>query len=143
MTKQDLNKELQIELKIEKAISKYSQRYLSNSKWLKLINLFVCNIDIVKKVQVKKVHCDEIGELYIDENTRLNFDYYDIGFEGKNSFGGWLTFKEIEYLVFPREIESIKNKTQDLEQIRNLINSIGQFSLELEFDELKLKCYEK
>lgn len=116
---------------------------MSNSKWVRLIDKLVENIDQVKKVQFKKIQNDSIGELYLYEDTTFGFDYWENGFEGHNSLGGWLTFKEIEYLVFPRVIDLDKNIEQDLEQIMKLIIIVGQIDLELNEDTLKLTCYKE
>ncbi len=133
----------QIDREIEKAVSAFSQHLMSNSKWVKLIDKFVDNIDKIKKIEFKRVQKDQIGELYLSEETAFGFDYWQNGFEGHNSFGGWLTFKEIEYLIFPKIIDSNNNLKQDLEQIKELINNVGQFSLDMNEERLKLTCYQK
>ena len=91
----------QIERDVEKSISKFSQHLMSNSKWIKLVDKFVQNTDKILKIEFKKVKNDKIGELYLDEDTTFGFDYWKNGFEGCNSLGGWLTFKEIEFIIFP------------------------------------------
>ena len=82
--------------------------------------------DVIKwmndQIEFKKVQNDKIGELYLDEDTTFGFDYWKNGFEGCNSLGGWLTFKEIEFIIFPKIIDSNKNITQDLNEIEKLIN---------------------
>lgn len=131
-------------LKIEKTnsvISKFSQRLMSNSKWVRLIDGLIDNIGYINKIQFKKIHTDKIGELYLDENSTYEFDYWHSGFEGNNSFGDWLEFREIEYLIFPKNIDS--NNIQDLEKILIIITSIGEFDLELDEDGLKLICYKE
>jgi hypothetical protein len=133
----------QIDQEIEKAISRFSQHLMSNSKWVRLIDKLVENINKVKKVQFKKVQKDLIGELYLNEDTTFGFDYWENGFEGHNSLGGWLPFKEIEYLVFPRVIDLDNNIEQDLEQIMKSITNVGQFDLELNENTLKLTCYKE
>jgi hypothetical protein len=135
--------EEQIDREIEKSISRFSQHLMSNSKWVRLIDKLVSNIDKVKKVEFKRVHNDLLGELYLTEDTTFKFDYWENGFEGHNSLGGWLTFKEIEYLVFPRVIDLENNVEQDLEQIMNLIYNIGHFNLDLNRNTLKLTCYKE
>ena len=132
-----------LDREIENAISRFSQHLMSNSKWVRLIGKLVKNVDKVKKVQFKKVQKDQIGELYLNENTTFEFDYWEIGFEGHNSLGGWLAFKEIEYVIFPRVIDLQNNVEQDLEQILKLINNIGQFDLDLNENSLKLICYKE
>ena len=133
----------QIERDVEKSISKFSQHLMSNSKWIKLVDKFIQNTDKILKIEFKKVQNDKIGELYLDEDTTFGFDYWKNGFEGCNSLGGWLTFKEIEFIIFPKIIDSNKNITQDLNEIEKLINSVGKFSLEINNNSLKLNCYKE
>ncbi|MCI9844550.1 hypothetical protein [Flavobacterium pectinovorum] len=133
----------QIEREVEKSISKFSQHMMSNSKWVKLIDKFVQNTSLILKVEFKKVQNDQIGELYLDEDTTFGFDYWQNGFEGCNSLGGWLTFKEIEFIIFPEIVNRNKNTLQDLKEIEKLINSVGNFSLEINQENLKLNCYKE
>lgn len=133
----------QIDQEIENAISKFSEHLMSNSKWVRLVEKLIENVDMVKKVEFKKVHKDLFGQLYLNEDITFEFDYWKNGFEGHNSLGGWLTFKEIECLVFPRVIDFDNNLEQDLKQIMKLITSIGQFDLHLNESMLKLKCYKE
>ncbi len=133
----------QIDREIEKAISKFSQHLMSNSKWVRLIDTLVENIDEVKKVEFKKVQNDQLGQLYLNEDTTFEFDYWENGIEGHNSLGGWLTFKEIEFLIFHRVIDFSNNIEQDLERIMKLIINVGQFDLELNGNTLKLICYKE
>ncbi|MBL0685890.1 hypothetical protein JJQ60_20330 [Aquimarina mytili] len=114
---------------------------MSNSKWVRLIDELVNNSDKIKKLEFKKVQKDHIGELYLTEDTTYGFDYWQNGFEGHNSLGGWLTFKEIEFLFFPRFIDSDEHLEQDLMEIENLIYKVGQFSLDIDENGIKLICY--
>lgn len=137
--KSSIHAQLQIH-KIDSAISKFSQSLMSNSKWVKLIDGLVDHIEKVRKIQFKKVQKDKICELYLDENTIYEHDYWQNGFEGNNSFGECLEYREIEYIIFPKIIDS-KNGIQNLEEIQLIIEKIGHFSLEMDTDELKLICY--
>ncbi|MCD1116080.1 DUF6678 family protein [Chryseobacterium turcicum] len=128
--------------KIDSAISQFSQRLMSNSKWVRLIDGLVDNIEQIRKIQFKKIQNDKIGELFLDENTIYEHDYWHSGFKGNNSFGEWLEFREIEYLIFPKIIDS-KNVIQNLEEIQLIIEKIGHFSIELNEDNLKLICYKE
>lgn len=126
---------------IEEEVSKFSQHLMSNAKWIKLIDHIVNNMDEIKKIQFKRVQDDRIGELYLDENSSFEFDYWQTAFEGINSFGGWLQYKEIEYLSFPEKVDS--KTEQDLEKISIIIQTIGEFYLESDKNELKLICYKE
>jgi len=131
----------QAEREVEKAISRFSQHFMSNSKWVRLIDKLVENAHKAKKVQFKKIQNDQIGDLYLNSDTTFGFHYWQNGFEGHNSLGGWLPYKEIEYLLFPRIVDKADEVEQDLEQISEVINSVGQFMLEISDEELKLICY--
>ena len=128
----------QIEREIDKATSKFNEHLLSNSKWVRLINALVENSELLKSIKFKKVQGEAIGDLFIYEDTTFGFDYWENGFEGHNSLGGWLTFKEIEYLFFPLKLD---NETQDLNKIKTVINSVGEFCLSENSKGLKLICY--
>lgn len=81
--------------------------------------------------------------MFLNENTTFQFDYWKNGFEGNNSLGGWLLFKEIEYLIFPNIVDFEHNGKQDLKKIKALLAEIGQFVLENNDKEIKLYCYRK
>ena len=142
-TKKSILFDKQSDIEIEKAISKFSRPLMSNSKWVRLVDKLVENADKILRIEFKKVQQDQIGELFIDEDTTFEFDYWLNGFEGCNSLGGWLTFKEIEYLVFPRVVDSGKHLEQDLKLIETLINAVGHFDLEIDIDKIKLTCYKE
>lgn len=133
----------QIEREIEKSISKFSQHMMSNSKWVKLVEKLVQNSNMILKIEFKKVQSNQIGTLYLNEDTTFELDYWQNGFEGSNSLGGWLTFKEIEFITFPQIVDINKNITQDIKEIEKLIDSIGEFSLEINNNILKLNCYKE
>lgn len=126
---------------IEKAVAQFSQHLMSNSKWVRLIEAIVKNADDFKKIHFKKIQNDRIGELYLDRDSIFEFDYWQSGFEGNNSFNDWLEYKEIEYLTFPKIVDS--NNIQNLEEIKLIIEKVGQFYLEIDEDEIKLICYKE
>ncbi|MDO7876334.1 hypothetical protein Q5H93_16435 [Hymenobacter sp. ASUV-10] len=142
-TKKALRHYEQIDREIAKAASRFSQQLMSNSKWVRLIGKLVEHADKILTIEFKKVQQDRIGQLHLAEDTEFGFDYWQTGFEGCNSLGGWLIFKEIEYLFFPRVIDAGKQLEQDLQQIEAIINSVGQFSLEMDEAGLKLHCYKE
>jgi hypothetical protein len=131
----------QIDREIEKAVSRFSEHLMSNSKWVRLIDKLVDNSEKIRKIEFKKVQLDKVGELYIEEDTTFGFDYWQNGFEGHNSLGGWLTFKEIEYLIFPKIVDQESKFEQNLNEIINVIKSVGQFALDIDDEKVKLICY--
>ncbi|UZT99950.1 hypothetical protein ODZ84_10455 [Chryseobacterium fluminis] len=126
---------------IEKAASKFRQSFMSNSKWIRLIETIVDHADEFKKIQFKKIQNDRIGELYLTHESTFEFDYWQTGFEGNSSFGGWLEYREIEYLIFPKIINS--DRVQDLESIKLIIEKTGMFHCETDEKEIKLICYKE
>lgn len=142
-TKKTLRVDEQSDRELEKAISKFSQHLMSNSKWIRLVDKLVEHADHILKIHVKKVQQDQIGEVYIDKDTTYEWDYWWGGFEGQNSFRGWLLYKEIEYLIFPKIVDSDKQIEQDLELIEAVLKSVGQFDLDVTENSIKLICYKE
>ncbi len=140
-TKKAKRYDAQIDREIEKAVTRFSEHLMSNSKWVRLIDKLVDNSEKITKIEFKKVQLDKVGELYLEEDTTFGFDYWQNGFEGHNSLGGWLTFKEIEYLIFQKIVDKKSEIKQDLNEIINLINSVGQFALDIDDEKVKLICY--
>ena len=128
----------QNEREIEKAISKFSYHLMSDSKWVKLIEKLIENIDQIFKIEFKKVLDDRIGEIYLEEDTTFDFDYWINGFEGMNSLKGWILYKEIEYLKFPK---TTSQGEQNIINIKKIIESIGHFDFIENENELILLCY--
>ena len=140
-TKKAKRYDKQIDREIEKSVAHFSEHLMSNSKWVRLIDKLVEKSSEVQKIEFKKVQSEQIGELYLEEDTTYGFDYWQNGFEGHNSLGGWLTFKEIEYLIFPKTIGTEPLKEQNLIKIQELIESVGQFAFDTNEDRIKLICY--
>ncbi|WP_027387928.1 hypothetical protein [Chryseobacterium gregarium] len=138
-TKKALRHDAQKVRNIEKAVSRFSQQFMCDSKWIRLIEIIIDNIDYFKKIQFKKIQHDKIGEIYVSQDSIFEFDYWQTGFEGNNSFGDWLEYKEIEYLIFPKIAGP--DKIQSLEEIRSVIEKAGQFMIETDENELRLICY--
>ena len=91
----------------------------------------------------KEVQSDKIGILFLSGDTTFGFEYWNNGFEGHNSLGGWLIFKEIEYLVFPQNFQHGQlRQHQCLEEVNSIVRSVGEFCLVREDDFLMLLCYQ-
>jgi hypothetical protein len=120
---------------------KFTANFMNNKKWVKLISTLVSNQDKIKKCLIKPIWEDlePTRHLIIDESTTYNFDYYDNSMEAMVSGTprGWYTYKEIEWLDFP------KREDQNLTEIQDLLNQIGQFKTELTNSNLRLYAYLK
>jgi hypothetical protein len=82
--------------------------------------------------------------LYISNDIQYEFDYWNIGFEGINSFGGWLLYKEIEFIKFPSKFKNGNNiEEQNIVNIKNVVDKIGQFEMFIQNEELILLCYKQ
>ncbi len=133
-----------VERDINKAIrNNFSDSFMSNAKWLRLMHNIIENIHLFNCIQIKKVQSERVGILYFDEYTMYNFDYWRNGIEGGNSLGGWIIWKEIEYLNFPKEFLDDKGKVnhQNLDKIKKVLDSVGKFLLETDDNSIKLIAY--
>lgn len=123
---------------------KFSTSLMSDSKWVKLLDALVANVAEVKLCLVKPIWEETAPhrQLWIDEPTRYNFDYYATAMEAMVSGKprGWYAYKEIEWLDFPR-IVNATGATQDLEAIKHILDSAGQFALNSTPDNLRLYAY--
>ncbi|WP_291727799.1 hypothetical protein [Bernardetia sp.] len=134
----------QLDREIDKVIqNKFTDSFMSNAKWVRLIDGIVENSHLFKRVEFSKVNTEKNGVLYLDEYTTYDFDYWQTGFEGCNSLGGILLYKEIEYLNFPKEFFDDKNKVcqQDLGKIKEILDSVGKFMLEVDDNYIRLIAY--
>ena len=141
-SKKALRYDKQIAREPDKTIaSRFKDAFMSNAKWVRLIDKLVEEIDKIKKIEFKRVQHDKVGELFLQEDTTFRFDYWKGGIEGHNSLDSDLGWYEIEYLRFPKVVDQDKQLEQDLIQIKTLIESVGEFVLELDGEALLLICY--
>lgn len=123
------------------------QPLLSNAKWVKLLTTLVAQWPLVQACQVKLIWEDASSErwLHVDEHTSYQFNYYASAMEamisGKPHLG-WTTYKEIEWLTFPRFF-SPKAIEQDLAAIQRQLEAAGQFRLEACPTQLRLYAYHR
>ncbi|WP_046242292.1 hypothetical protein [Hymenobacter terrenus] len=120
------------------------QPLLSNAKWVKLLDALVKNWPFVHTCTVKLIWEEASGErrLLFDENTSFAFDYYANAMEamvsGSPRLGGWVAYKEIEWLDFPRFAGDAE---QNLGHLQQHLAQIGQFRVEESADNLRLYAY--
>lgn len=137
-TTDDLDRKLDSKIK-----EKFSANFMSNAKWIKLIDGLVQNAEQIKRINFRKVLDEKIDQLYISKDLCFDFDYWKIGFEGMNSLNGWLLYKEIEWISFPSEFIDDRNNvdSQDIEEIEKILKQIGAFRISKDNTELKISCY--
>jgi hypothetical protein len=120
--------------------ARFSASLMSNAKWVKLITKLVELSPSIDSCSVKLIWDDTNRELFIDENTTYQFDYYPEAMEAMISGEplGWYRYKEIEW------IEIIPLKNSAAKPVRNdpLYGQILQVGIfEFENWEGKLKIY--
>lgn len=136
-SEEEFERKLEFEIK-----SRFKTSLMSNSKWKRLIENIIENSSLFQRIEFKKIIDDRIGHLFIDENTKYKLDYWDFGFEGLNSLSGWLLFKEIEFLRFPKTYKLQEGQIkQDTQKIKSIIDAIGKFDLDENEEFLFLYCY--
>lgn len=127
--------------KIEKIIlEKYSGSFMNNSKWVKLIQKLIENFDVIKKCNVKLIYDDVIRSLIITGDEQYNLDFYLNSMEGMLNnpiVSGWTVYKEIEWISFPYDTETV----QDMLKIRLEIQMLGKFNDELTDDYYRIYAY--
>ena len=123
---------------------------MSDSKWVRLITALVANAAEIKECLVKPIwdNVEPTRQLYLDENMHYDFNYYATAMEAMVSGKprGWYTYKEIEWLDFPRVVTSKRVgiiDTQSLDMIKEVIDQVGQFHIELTEENLRLYAYIK
>ncbi|WP_124981268.1 hypothetical protein [Nonlabens xiamenensis] len=138
ITKKTKRCDERIKREIEKSIAHFSEHLMSNSKWVRLIKAIIDNLETIKKIEYKNVQNDKICELFLDKRDSYGSDYYATGlYEGS----AHITYREIEYLIFPKTVDKNVLKEQNLNDVIELLNRIGQFSLDVNEERIKLECY--
>jgi len=124
---------------IDKIIkSNYSGSYLNNTKWYKLIDELTKNCEEIY-INYKLIY-DDVIEGYL-------FDIVD----SKPYFMEPIKYKEVEWIEFRNEYPywlNIDNKKagktiykQDIRVIKSIIDSIGEFRVDIFLDRVRLYAY--
>ena len=122
--------------KTDSIIKSFDVSLMSNTKWIKLLNL-LSNLDLDGvTATVKLVWDSEIRVFRLDSNLELNFDYYASSMESLISGypKGFYDYKEIEWL-------NVKAPSETLELINNNLNNIGKFSVNQTIDYIQIFAY--
>lgn len=123
--------------KNDKIIASFRHTFMSNSKWVKLIDALSKNSILFHNIKVKLVWDNAIRRLFIDHNTTYNFDYYHDSMEAMISGypSGFYQYKEIEW------IECEINAGQ-LPVMTRMLNDVGQFKMTKDALSLKIFGYQ-
>lgn len=128
---------------------------MSDAKWVKLLKLLTGTENLVLDCRAKLVWDETPRPFAIDGTKCYQFDFWPTAVEGliSGTQNGWHSYREIEWILFPRCSEQIKNQNnlkagtetvhQDLAAIRAAIERIGQFDLESQDEFLRLYAYRR
>lgn len=139
---------------LERMLSGFDASFMSDSKWVRLLNALTAGPDLVLECFAKLVW-DEKPRSFDIPGASYGFDYYDHAVEALISgpSSGWHKYKEIEWIEFPLmaavpvDIDNRKLGTRQVEQdlvaIRSRITSVGRFELRDESSGLRLYAYRR
>ncbi len=111
----------------------FTKSCMNDVKWVQVIDSLIENFHLIPEISLKLVWDENLRELFLDESTGKDHDYYAASMEGLVSGAprGWYDYKEIEWVEF-QENGQIVSKVLD---------SIGKFEYQLNNDKLKLYGY--
>ena len=120
--------------KLNNNINKFSGKFMSDTKWLKVFKKLSEHKNLISKCPIKSIGDDYIREIHIPsiENFARTFNK-----KGVNDItpGGPFYFKAIEWVEFP------KLGKQDIAAIKNILEQIGQFETLLNDEKLIIYGY--
>ena len=138
------------ERKLEKRLASFSGSYMNNAKWKRLFQALSKNKVTVKKCLLQDIFDDVLREIEIPGEIDFNKTFNRTGINDI-MIGGQGEFDTIEKVIFPatwtvsrtnqEETLSPFLYNQDIVNIKSIIESIGQFELELEANQLILYGY--
>ena len=113
---------------------------MSNSKWTRLFKVLVQHSDLIKKCWIKSIETEFPQELRFDKGSEFDQLFNSHGINDILT-GGPLTYKQIQQLIFPKYWtipRKMRGQTltpfsynQDIESIKVVIESSGQYELEI------------
>ncbi|MES2275130.1 MAG: hypothetical protein V4592_03845 [Bacteroidota bacterium] len=136
--------------RLEKRISLFSGRFMSDSKWVKLFTVLSNEFPLVKKCLIKDVMDSHLREMEVPAIDKFLETFHNKGIKDVMS-GGPSQFKSIESIEFPAVWE-VKRKMrtqvldpiiyrQDIFQIKNILDAIGQLETFIDNDKLIVYGY--
>jgi hypothetical protein len=129
---------------IDNDILKYSKSYMSNTKWRKLFSLVNSESMTITACKWKLVNEKEPQNGWLPDYRQLGEDYVgDCG-----ALNGPFEFKAIEWVLLPSEYSykpndkaPTKYRYQNIEELRQKIESAGKFEYEVLSEGIKIFGY--
>lgn len=117
-------------------ICDFSVSYMSNSKWVKLLNGLTAIDDLECQAFIKLIWDNSVRHFYLNNELQYEFDYFDSSMESliSGSPKGFYDYKEIEWL-------SISAAPKQINSMTKIINDIGKFELKCDKNEVKIYAY--
>ena len=122
------------EQKLDKTISSnYQYSFMSNTKWKKLFSALDIPELIFDQIILKKVNTDMPYRTWVPQKDDLEDKWVS---EGENEYSYF--YKEIEWIEIPKIVKPygyenipFKHYIQDIELIKNILEEIGKFEIEI------------
>ncbi len=124
---------------------------MNNSKWIKIFKILSNNSAEIKKCLIKNIFDDNLREITISKTHNFKESFSKTGINDNIIYCGPSSYKEIEQIIFPQEWtinrkmknEKLAPKTynQNIENIKNLLISIGKTEIEITNGNLILYGY--
>jgi hypothetical protein len=122
----------------------FSASFMSDSKWVKLISTLIQNSDLIKECKVKLIWEQEVNRhLLVSADLQFGHDFYGKSMESMVTGNpkGWYSYKEIEWLDFPKFFGN--NQIQNLDLVKSSLEKIGQFHFDYQPDNLRINAYQR
>ncbi|MFH4966562.1 hypothetical protein V8G61_00040 [Gaetbulibacter sp. M240] len=139
------------EKQLKTKIEMFSGSFMNNSKWTKLFIGLSNNLTEIKKCYIKSVFDDILREIKIPKTDNFNDSFSKTGIKDNILTGGPCEFKEIEQIIFPYEWKSDrqmrdqklepKKFNQNIDKIKIMTDSIGEFEMEIDNENLIIYGY--
>lgn len=138
--------------KLNRILTKFTGKYLSNAKWHKLLLTLSENDQLVRKCYLKTIWPNEgLSILKIPSISEFNKAFNQTGINDGWLLGGPIDFKEIQWIEFPHSWEIERNaRDQNLEpfvyeqntdEIYRLLRKTGMLEVEMDPESLKIYAY--
>jgi len=132
-------------------INSFSAPLMSNTKWREVFRVLCLNDSLIKLCFEKQIHGKRLRQFRIPPFDEYNFAFNSTGITDCYGAGGPILFNEIQELIFPASWEiqrMMRNEkltpfvgTQNIVEIKNVIDKVGQIETYLDEDNLIVYGY--